>query len=113
MDFYGQNFPNVTVPQPAQFPNYQNLNQNWTNPQNNVPKVPNPTDILFGKNEQDRIKRQNEQLIREVQINEQLQIEAQKQMYADLKMEKTNFGLPSLNHVSGTEYYKKAGGFKL
>lgn len=106
MDFYGQNFPNVTVPQPAQFPNYQN--QNWTNPQNNVPKVPNPMDMFLGTGEQDRIKRQNEQLIREVELYEQRQIEAQKQIYADLKMEKTNFGLPSLNHVSGTEYYQKA-----
>lgn len=106
MDFYGQNFPNVTVPQPTQFPNYQNLN--WTNPQNNVPKVPNPMDMFLGTGEQERIKKQNEQLIREVQINEQRQIEAQKQMYADLKMERTNFGLPNLNHISGTEYYRKA-----
>ena len=106
MTFYGQNIPNVTVPKPAQFPNYQN--QNWTNPQNNVPKVPNPMDMFLGKGEQERIKRQNEQIIREVQINEQRRIETQKQLYADLKMENTNFGLPSLNHVSGTEYYQKA-----
>lgn len=103
MDFYGQNFPNVTVPQPAQFPNYQN--QNWTNPQNNVPKA---MDMILGTGEQERIKRQNEQIIRKAQINEQRKIEAQKQIYADLKMERTNFGLPSQNHVSGTQYYRKA-----
>lgn len=106
MNFYGQNFPNVTVPQPTQFPNYQN--QNWANPQNNIPKVPNPMDMFWGKDEQERIKRQNEQLIREAELYEIKRLEAQKQMYADLKMEKTNFGLPSLNHISGTEYYQKA-----
>lgn len=106
MNFYGQNFPNVTVPQPTQFPNYQN--QNWANPQNNIPKVPNPMDMFWGKDEQERIKRQNEQLIREAELYEIKRLEAQKQMYADLKMEKTNFELPSLNHISGTEYYQKA-----
>ncbi|QTY27753.1 hypothetical protein [Flavobacterium sp. CS20] len=68
----------------------------------------NPMDIFQGTDEQERIKRQNEQIIREVQLNEQRQIEAQKKIYADLKMERTNFRLPSLNHIAGTEYYRKA-----
>lgn len=103
---FGQNFPNVTVPQPTQFPNY--YNQNWTNPQNNIPKIPNPMDMFWGTDEQERIKRQNEQIIREVELNEQRRIEAQKQLYADLKMEKTNFGLPSKKHIAGTQFYRNA-----
>lgn len=106
MSFYGQYFPNVTVPQPAQFPNYQN--QNWTNPQNNIPKVPNPMDMFFGKDEQERIKRQNEQLIREAELYEQRQIEAQKQMYADINNLKStvNYNLPSFSNIIGTEHYR-------
>lgn len=95
-----------SVPQPAQFPNYSN--QNWTNPQNNVPKVPNPMDMFWRPNEQERIRRQNEQLIREAEKYEHQRLDNQKQIYADLKIEHTNFGLPSKNHIAGTEYYRSA-----
>ncbi len=103
---FGQNFPNVTVPQTSQFPNYQN--QNWTNPQNNIPKVPNPMDMFWGTNEQERIKRQNEQLIREAEQYEIQRLEAQKQLYADMKMQQMSFGLPSKSHIAETQFYRTA-----
>lgn len=43
-----------------------------------------------------------------MQINEQRRIEAQRQLYADLKTERVNFALPSKSHVPGTQFYRKA-----
>src|SRR5690554_7272910 len=91
-----------TVPQPTHF-----------TPQSifDLPKPHSPTnpmDIFQGTDEQERIRRQNEQLIREAEKYEHQRLETQKQLYADLKMERTNFGLPSKNHIAGTEYYRKA-----
>lgn len=68
----------------------------------------NPMNIFQGTDEQERIRRQNEQLIREAEMYEHQRLEAQKQIYADLKMERTNYGLPSKSHIAGTEYYRKA-----
>ena len=52
-----------SVPQPNQFPNYQN--QSFGTPTNMQP--PNPMNIFYGTGEQQRINQQNQQIIQEVQ----------------------------------------------
>ena len=59
-----------SVPQPNQFPNYQN--QSFGTPTNIQPQ--NPMNIFYGTGEQQRINQQNQQIIQEVQKRE---IEAQ------------------------------------
>lgn len=67
-----------TAPQPAQFQHFGT--QNFQNPTNSIP---DPMDMFWGTNEQERIKKQNQQIIREVEMNEQRRIEAQRQLYAN------------------------------
>lgn len=95
--------PMPTVPQPTNFTPQSIFNQ---------PKAySSPTDpmnVFQGTNEQERIRRQNQQLIQEVERNEQRRIEVQRQLYADLKMKRANFGLPSKSHIPETAHYRKA-----
>lgn len=98
---FGQNLPNI--PQPTQFqPNILN------NLPANTNVVTNPMDIFFGTDEQQRIKKQNEQLIREAELYELQRLETQKQLYADLKMQQMSFGLPSKSHIAETQFYRNA-----
>lgn len=113
MSFYGQNLPNVpsiNVPQPAQFPNYQN--QNWTNPQNNIPKVPNAMDMFLGNqtDEQKRIQQQNQRIINEVQQNEIRRQQQMQEIYAEINRNnsKISYKLPSFSNVKETEFYYNA-----
>lgn len=98
---FGQNLPNI--PQPTQFqPNILN------NLPANTNVVTNPMDVFFGTDEQQRIKKQNEQLIREAEQYEIQRLEAQKQLYADMKMQQMSFGLPSKTHIAETQFYRNA-----
>jgi hypothetical protein len=99
------NLPNV--PQPTQFTNYSN--QNSSNPINNVPKIPNPMDI-YGKDEQQRIQQQNQQIINQTQQRESQRELQMREVYSDIKEfnnQNINYNLPSLSEKKGTELYRK------
>ncbi|OAE90380.1 hypothetical protein [Flavobacterium psychrophilum] len=96
-----------SVPQPTQFPNYSN--QNWTNPNSNLPNVPNPLDIINGTGEQQRIQQQNQQIIHETQQREIQREQQMREVSKDINQSKSNidYYLPSSSSKFGTEYYKR------
>jgi hypothetical protein len=101
---FGQvNLP--TIPQPSQFQHYGN--QGLGNP-NNINVVPNPMNILNGTDEiQKRQRLQNQQIMREVEQNEKQRTETLNQIKRDInEIDQTNYNLPSLSNVKGTEYYR-------
>ena len=97
------NLPNA--PQPNQFQQYGN--QGLENP-NNINVVPNPANILNGTNEtQKRQQLQNEQIMREVEQTEKQRVETLNQIKKDIdQVDRTNYNLPSLSNVKGTEHYR-------
>ncbi|TRX04600.1 hypothetical protein [Flavobacterium gawalongense] len=95
-----------TIPQPTQFTNYNN--QNWSNPNNNILKALNPMDIIYGKDEQQRIQQQNQQIIQETQQREKQKETQMREIYTDINQSKSdiNYNLPSFSNVKGTEQYR-------
>ena len=103
---FGQiNFP--TVPQPNQFQNYGN--QGVGNPNNNLPKVPNPLDIMNGRDEQQRTQQQNQQIINQTQQRENQREQQMREIYADINKSKSeiNYNFPSYSNIAGTKYYEE------
>lgn len=98
------NLPNV--PQPTQFTNYSN--QNWSNPNNNLPKVPNPFDMMNGKDEQQRIQQQNQQIINQTQQRETQREQQTREIYQDINKSKSeiNYNFPSHSNIAGTKFYE-------
>lgn len=102
---FGQvNLP--TIPQPTQFQNYNN--QNWSNPNKNLPKVPNPMDIMNGRVELQRIQQQNQQFINETQQRGNQREQQMREIYQDLNKSKSeiDFSFPSYSNIAGTKYYE-------
>lgn len=92
-----------TAPQPTQIQHYGN--QNFGTPTNIQP--PNPLNIFYGTDEQKRIQQQNQQIIREVEQNEKQRVETLNQIKRDInEIDQTNYNLPSLSNIKGTEYYR-------
>src|SRR5690606_37127175 len=87
-----------TAPQPNQFQQYgMNGLQNPTNP--NI--APNPLGKLYNDG-QDRIRRQNQQIIAEVERNEQLRAQKQNQLNEDIaefNSNHINYSLPSYGNI--------------
>ena len=95
-----------SVPQPNQFPNYQN--QSFGIP--STTQLPNPMNKFYGTGEQQRINQQNQQIIQEVQKRE---IEAQKakqEIYQDIAKQNSNisYSLPSYSILPASKYYYEA-----
>lgn len=95
-----------TAPQPNQFQQYgMNGLQNPTNP--NI--APNPLGNLYNDG-QDRIRRQNQQIIAEVERNEQLRAQKQNQLNEDIaefNSNHINYSLPSYGNIESTKYYRE------
>ena len=95
-----------TIPQPNQFQQYGN--QGLQNP-NNINVMPNPMNILNGTDEQQRIKQQNQEIIRQVEQDQKQRIETLNQIKRDInEIDQTNYNLPSFSKIKGTEYYRNA-----
>jgi hypothetical protein len=95
------------VPQPTQFQHYGN--QNFGVPTNMQP--PNPLATFYGTDEQNRIQKQNQQIIQEVERNEKQRIETLNQLRKDINesyaTNSINYNLPSFSNIKGTEYYRQ------
>tara|TARA_R110002074_G_scaffold14788_2_gene51248 strand:- start:10554 stop:11849 length:1296 start_codon:yes stop_codon:yes gene_type:complete len=97
-----------TAPQPTQFQQYGN--NGLQNPKN-VVSVPNPMDIFNGTSDQQRIQRQNQMLIQEVEQNEKLRTEQLNQVNKDIAeydSNRINYSLPSYGNIESTKYYRNA-----
>lgn len=98
------------APQPTQFQNYQNQNYNKPYSPTQLPQTQLPQNPLqqFFPEETNRLQRQNQQIIQEVQ---QIEIQREQQLreiYADINQLKSDitYNLPSFSNVKGTEYYR-------
>lgn len=74
----------------------------------NIPKVPNPTEIFWITDEQKNIQNQNQQIIRESELQIKQEQEVLKQLYADQKSEQINIFLPGYGHIPSSKYYREA-----
>ena len=106
---YGLTFGQVqmpTAPKSIQFHQYgMNRLQSQTNP--NI--MPNPLDNLYSDG-QDRIRRQSQQIIAEVERNEQIQAQQQNQLNADIaefNSNHINYSLPGYGQIESTKYYRE------
>lgn len=100
---FGQvNFP--TVPQPTKFQNYGT--QNFGTPSNLGINIQNIiSDPMQNYNQQQQL--QNQQIMREVEQNEKQRTETLNQIKRDInEIDQTNYNLPSLSNIKGTEYYR-------
>lgn len=98
----------VQLPKTPTPSTFQTITPNQFNHENilKVPTMPTVTD--FG---QDRIRQQNQKLIAEVERNEQIRAQQQKQMNADIadfNRNRINYSLPSKSNIESTKYYRKA-----
>ena len=82
-------------------------NQGIGNPNNNMPKVPNPMDMIYGKDEQQRTQQQNQQIINQTQQRESQREQQMREVYQDINKSKseTNYNLPSHSNIAGTKFY--------
>lgn len=103
---FGQNLPNVPGPMLFQPGIQNNIQRSTYNPNQNVSQ--NQINLFLDTNEQDRIRKQNEQLIREAEAYEKQRIEAQRKRFAEQNSVRKHYGLPGKNHIAETQHYKKA-----
>ena len=95
-----------SVPQPNQFPNYQN--QSFGTPTNM--QAPNPMNIFWGTDEQQRLNQQNQQIIQEVQKREVEAQKAKQEIYQEIAKHNSNisYSLPSYSFLPASKYYYEA-----
>lgn len=99
---FGQvNLP--ATPQPTPFRHFGT--ENFQNPTN---AIPDPMEMFWGTEQKKRTKRQNQQIIREVQMRQAQRREAQRKLYAELKTNRINYSLPSYGQIESTKYYRNA-----
>ncbi len=92
------------APQPTQMQHYGT--PNFGTP--TIMQPPNPMDMFYGKDDQQRINQQNNQIIREIQQYEKQKAETLKEIYkeANTNNDGINYNLPSFSNRTGTVYYR-------
>lgn len=101
-------FSQVQLPKTPTPSTFQTITQNQYMPENVIPIPTVPTVTNFGQN---RVQQQNQQLIAEVERNEQIKTQQQKQLYADIAKStasRINYDLPSYGNIESTKHYRNA-----
>lgn len=101
-------FCQVQLPKTPTPSTYQTITPNQYMPENVIPIPTVPTVTNFG---QDRIRQQNQKLIAEVERNEQIREQQQRQLNVDVaefNRNRINYSLPSKSGIESTKYYRKA-----
>lgn len=101
-------FSQVQLPKTPTPSTFQTITPNQYMPENVIPIPTVPTVTNFGQN---RVQQQNQQLIAEVERNEQIKTQQQKQLYADIAKStasRINYDLPSYRNIESTKHYRNA-----